>query len=151
MPGGGQERGRRGGTQALPAISGMAAAFAAARQQDWSEVDSLRRDIDKAVMQLGARVAGFGSERLPNTSNIILDGVGAQIQLMTLDLAGFAVSAGSACSSGKVAASHVLTAMGECDGATQALRVSLPWNVEKHHVDGFIAAYGQMVARLRKT
>lgn len=150
MPGGGQERGRRGGTQALPAIMGMAAAFTAARGQDWSVVDGLRAQIDTAVQRLGARVAGYGAARLPNTSNVILDGVGAQIQLMTLDLAGFAVSAGSACSSGKVAASHVLTAMGEHDGATQALRVSLPWNVQNVQVDGFIAAYEQMVQRLRK-
>ncbi|MBR0558556.1 cysteine desulfurase family protein [Neokomagataea anthophila] len=150
MPGGGQERGRRGGTQALPAIMGMAAAFTAARGQDWSFIDALRVRIDDAVKHVGARVAGDGAARLPNTSNVILDGIGAQIQLMTLDLAGFAVSAGSACSSGKVAASHVLTAMGEQDGATQALRVSLPWNVQSAQVDGFIVAYEQMVQRLRK-
>ena len=150
MIGGGQERGRRGGTQAIPAILGMAVAFEEAQKQDWSAVARLRERVEQTAMEAGARVAGRGAPRLPNTSCLILDGVAAQVQLMTLDLEGFCVSAGSACSSGKVSASHVLTAMGETTGASQAIRVSLPWNVREEQVEAFCVAYGRMAARLRK-
>ncbi|WP_408875742.1 cysteine desulfurase family protein [Gluconobacter wancherniae] len=150
MIGGGQERGRRGGTQPLPAILGMAAAFEESRRQDWVRIDALREQVEQAALECGARVAGRGVPRLPNTSCLILDGVSAQIQLMTFDLGGFCVSAGSACSSGKVSSSHVLTAMGETEGASQAIRVSLPWNVEEDHVVAFCKAYREMAARLKK-
>lgn len=150
MRGGGQERGRRGGTQALPSIMGMAAAFRAAQEQDWSRLAVWRDRIEDAACTVGARAAGGGMARLPNTTNLILDGVSAQLQLMTLDLEGFAVSAGAACSSGKVPSSHVLLAMGEREGAAQAVRVSLPWNTEPDQVDAFIEAYGRMARRLRK-
>ncbi|OAJ67394.1 cysteine desulfurase family protein [Gluconobacter cerinus] len=150
MVGGGQERGRRGGTQPLPAILGMAAAFDEAQAQDWSAIEALRERVEQVAMAAGARVAGREVARLPNTSCLILDGVAAQVQLMTLDLEGFCVSAGSACSSGKVAASHVLTAMGETTRASQAIRVSLPWNVRIEQVDAFGDAYERMARRLRK-
>ncbi|MBS1071535.1 aminotransferase class V-fold PLP-dependent enzyme [Gluconobacter cerinus] len=150
MVGGGQERGRRGGTQPLPAILGMAAAFDEAQAQDWSAIEALREHVEQVAMAAGARVAGGQIARLPNTSCLILDGVAAQVQLMTLDLEGFCVSAGSACSSGKVAASHVLTAMGETTGASQAIRVSLPWNVRAEQVDAFCDAYERMARRLSK-
>lgn len=150
MVGGGQERGRRGGTQPLPAILGMAAAFDEAQAQDWSAIEALRERVEQVAMAAGARVAGRQVARLPNTSCLILDGVAAQVQLMTLDLEGFCVSAGSACSSGKVAASHVLTAMGETTGASQAIRVSLPWNVRAEQIDAFCDAYERMARRLSK-
>ncbi|GBQ93502.1 cysteine desulfurase family protein [Asaia krungthepensis] len=149
--GGGQERGRRGGTQALPAIMSMAAAFAAARAQDWSRIAALRDRIDEAALACGARVSGDRlAPRLPNTTSLVLWGVSAQTQLMMLDLAGYAVSTGSACSSGKVAASHVLEAMGLGDAAANAIRVSLPWNATDAEIDGFIVAYQAMAARLGK-
>ncbi|KXV13547.1 cysteine desulfurase family protein [Gluconobacter oxydans] len=150
VAGGGQERGRRGGTQALPAILGMAAAFDAARAQDWTPVRRIRDRVEAAAKNVGARVAGEAVARLPNTSCLILDGVAAQVQLMALDLAGFCVSAGSACSSGKVSSSHVLRAMGETEGASQAIRVSLPWNVQEAQVEAFCEAYEAMAWRLRK-
>lgn len=151
LRGGGQERGRRGGTPALPAIVAMAAALKEAQHQNWESIASWRDRIDQAARQAGARIAGQSiAPRLPNTTSLILDGVSAQTQLMVLDLAGYAVSAGSACSSGKVTQSHVLAAMGLGEAAGQAVRVSLPWNVTAAEVDGFIAAYTTMAARLGK-
>ncbi|RUT25278.1 cysteine desulfurase [Asaia sp. W19] len=151
MRGGGQERGRRGGTQALPAIVSMAAAFEAAGAQDWSPVAALRDRIDNAALACGARVTGDRlAARLPNTTSLILPGVSAQTQLMMLDLAGYAVSTGSACSSGKVTASHVLEAMGLGAVAANAIRVSLPWNIDEAAIEGFIVAYQAMAARLGK-
>jgi cysteine desulfurase len=94
-------------------------------------------------------VCGAGAERLPNTACLALPGVRADAQVIALDLAGVAVSAGAACSSGKVAASHVLAAMGLETLAGQAIRVSLPWNAVPEDVAAFAAAYAKMAARLR--
>ncbi|GBQ10372.1 cysteine desulfurase family protein [Swaminathania salitolerans] len=149
MRGGGQERGRRGGTQPLQIIVGMAAAFQDACAQDWRPVADLRDRIDEFALSCGARVIGDRhAPRLPNTTSLSLWGVPAQTQLMMLDLAGFAVSTGSACSSGKVSASHVLSAMGLGEAAAQAIRISLPWNVTEEQVVAFKAAYRTMAERL---
>ncbi|GBR14710.1 cysteine desulfurase family protein [Asaia spathodeae] len=151
LRGGGQERGRRGGTQALPAIASMAAAFELAAAQDWAPIAALRDRVDEAALSCGAMITGGGGRpRLPNTTSLILHGVSAQTQLMMLDLAGYAVSTGSACSSGKVTASHVLQAMGLGDDAACAIRVSLPWNATESQIDGFILAYRDMAGRLGK-
>jgi hypothetical protein len=106
------------------------------------------------VFQLGlvfavAMVAG-GTERLPNTCCLILPGVSSHLQVMTLDLAGLCVSAGAACSSGKVSRSHVLEAMGLGALAGCAVRVSLPWNATQAHVLAFADAYPAMAARLSR-
>jgi cysteine desulfurase len=86
--------------------------------------------------------------RLPNTTCISMPGVKAETQVMALDLAGVAVSAGSACSSGKVAASHVLAAMGLPKGLTTgAIRVSLGWATSDGDVERFVAAWDAMQAR----
>jgi cysteine desulfurase len=147
IAGGGQERGRRGGTPPLPAIAGFAAASAVAR--DASHLAPLRDAIDQAAMARGAIVCGGGAPRLANTTCLALPGVRADAQVIALDLDGLAVSAGAACSSGKVAASHVLAAMGLGVLAGQAIRVSLPWNATAGHVDAFAATYGRMADRLR--
>lgn len=127
----------------------MAAALKEAEHQDRETVTRWRDAIENAAIAAGARVAGGASApRLPNTTSLILDGVSAQTQLMALDLAGFAVSAGSACSSGKVTASHVLAAMGLGEAAGHAVRVSLPWNVTGEDVEGLIVAYREMAQRL---
>lgn len=149
--GGGQERGRRGGTPALPAIAAMAAALEESRAQDWAEIEELRDALERTARTAGAMVAGAAAPRLPNTLSLIFPGVPAQTQLMALDLAGFCVSAGSACSSGKVAASHVLEAMGFGAGAGHAIRVSLPWNVKPDDVRAFGEAYVAMATRLGKS
>jgi len=147
IAGGGQERGRRGGTQALPAIAGFAAAVRAARQGA-EHLAALRDRMEATALAEGAVVCGTGP-RLPNTSCLALPGFSAETQVIMLDLAKVAVSAGAACSSGKVTASHVLNAMGLQHLAGNAIRVSLPWNATEADADGFIAAYTTMAARLR--
>ncbi len=148
IAGGGQERGRRGGTPSLPAIAGFSAATeaACATLPRFAALATLRDRIEAACRRHGALVAGADAPRLPNTSSLVLPGRRADAQLIALDLAGIAVSAGAACSSGKVAASHVLDAMGFGNGAEQAIRVSLPWNATDDHADRFIAAYARMAA-----
>ncbi len=147
MRGGGQERGRRGGTPGLAAIIG----FAAASQcpPEGARLAVLRDRIDRAARDVGARVCGGGAARLPNTTCLALPGVRSDVQVIALDLAGFAVSAGAACSSGKIGASHVLAAMGLESLAEQAIRVSLAWNVTEQGVNHFITAYRQMATRLQ--
>ncbi len=145
IAGGGQERGRRGGTPALPAIAGFAAAFDAAPAQ--ASMAPLRDALEEAAIAAGAVVCGTGP-RLPNTACLALPGVRAETQVIALDLAGIAVSAGAACSSGKVTASHVLTAMGLDRFAGNAIRVSLPWNVCEDDVAAFSEAYATMAARM---
>ncbi|MBO1324357.1 aminotransferase class V-fold PLP-dependent enzyme [Acetobacter sp. TBRC 12305] len=148
--GGGQEQGRRGGTQALPAIAGLAAALEEGLDNP-RDLAPLRDRLEHAAVQAGAVVCGAGAARLANTSCLALPGRRAQGQLMRLDLDGLCVSAGSACSSGKVAFSHVLDAMGLGPLAGQAVRVSLPWNVTAAGVERFMAAYTAMAAATRET
>jgi len=145
--GGGQERGRRGGTPALPAIAGFGAAAADATGA--ADLAVLRDRLERAAIARGAVVCGSGP-RLPNTCCLALPGVRAETQVITLDIAGIAVSAGAACSSGKISASHVLAAMGLSEYAGCAIRISLPWNATEAEADGFIAAYGAMADRLAR-
>ena len=143
--GGGQERGRRGGTPPVAAIAG----FAAAAEAQPSGLLPLREAVEAVAVAAGGLVLG-GAERLPNTACVALPGVAAQTQLMALDLAGVQVSAGAACSSGKVARSHVLLAMGLGALAGEAIRVSLPWNATAADVDAFAAAYAAMARRVSR-
>jgi len=145
--GGGQERGRRGGTPPLTAIAGFAAAALACG--DSAPLAALRDAAERAAVACGARVIGADAPRLPNTTCLALPGARADTQVIALDLDGIAVSAGAACSSGKVAASHVLQAMGLGALAGQAIRVSLPWNATQADVDAFAASYARMADRLR--
>lgn len=147
IAGGGQERGRRGGTPPIAAIAGFAAAALASG--DALTLAPLRDAAEQAAVACGAVVCGAGAPRLPNTTCVALPGVRADAQVIALDLAGIAVSAGAACSSGKVATSHVLTAMGLGPLAGQAIRVSLPWNVRADDVVAFAAAYQRMAEQLR--
>ena len=132
LRGGGQEQGRRAGTENIIGIAGFgAAAEAAARDLAdgvWVRVAELRNILEKAI-EAGAPDTIFpGREavRLPNTTCIATPGWKGETQVMQMDLAGFAISAGSACSSGKVRASRVLRAMGyDDDVASGAIRVSL--------------------------
>ena len=132
LRGGGQEQGRRAGTENIIGIAGFgAAAEAAARDLAdgvWARVAELRNILEKAI-EAGAPdtiFPGRDVDRLPNTSCIATPGWKGETQVMQMDLAGFAISAGSACSSGKVRASRVLRAMGyDDDVAGGAIRVSL--------------------------
>ena len=146
IAGGGQERGRRGGTQALGAIVGFASACD--HPNDQMRLAALRDRIEAAAVHNGAIVCGGGGPRLANTTSLALPGVRADAQVIALDLDGIAVSAGAACSSGKVQSSHVLTAMGLGALAGQAIRVSLPWNVSEDAIDAFEAAYARMADRM---
>lgn len=148
IKGGGQELGRRGGTSALPAIAGMAAALGAAYSAE--QIAAWRDEIQAFCCARGSLAIGATAPRLPNTLCLALPGVRAETQLIVLDMAGICVSAGAACSSGKVAASHVLLAMGLENLADQAIRVSLPWNVELLAVQKFMSAYADMASRLAK-
>lgn len=148
LAGGGQERGRRGGTPPLPALLGLAAAARAAVGQGGAGLLPLREGIERAAEAEGAVVLG-GPSRLPNTACLALPGAGAEAQVIALDLAGVRVSAGAACSSGKVARSHVLEAMGLGRLAGEAIRVSLPWNAGWAHVEAFQSAYATAARRFR--
>ncbi len=154
--GGGQERGLRAGTEPLPAIAGFAAAMAAA--EAWrgaggaARLASLRDAILAGLAERVPRAVPIaaGAPRLANTLCLALPGVAAATQVMALDLAGVAVSAGSACASGKVAESHVLRAMGLGPLAGSAIRVSLPWDVPDDAPCRFLDAYAAMAARLAR-
>jgi cysteine desulfurase len=147
IAGGGQERGRRGGTPPLPAIAGFAAA--ASVRADATSLAPLRDAVEAAAVAEGAVICGGGAARLANTTCIALPGIRADAQVIALDLDGISVSAGAACSSGKVTASHVLAAMGLGAISAQAIRVSLPWNVTTADVAAFAVAYRRMADRLR--
>lgn len=149
IAGGGQERGRRGGTPPLPAIAGFAAA--AAEATGAAALATLRDAIEQAAVAAGAVVLGAGAPRLPNTTCLALPGVRAETQVIALDLEGIAVSAGAACSSGKVARSHVLDAMGLGPRAGEAIRVSLPWSATAADVAAFARAYRAVATRLSRT
>ena len=142
--GGGQERGWRGGTPALPAIAGLGAACAVPPCDLTALRDALEAEAPGSII-----IAG-GAPRLGNTTCLALPGIAAQIQVMTLDLAGIAVSAGAACSSGKVVRSHVLDAMGLGALAGEAIRVSLPWDATMSDVTEFGIAWRAMARRLSR-
>lgn len=150
--GGGQERGRRGGTEPLPAIAGFAAAARAATDQAAARLAPIRDAIEAAIAVLApeARFPGQSAPRLPNTTSILLPGAAAETQVIALDLAGVRVSAGAACSSGKVGASPVLAAMGLGADAGCAIRVSLPWDAPEDAAGRFVAAWAAMRARLAR-
>ena len=153
LRGGGQERGRRAGTENVPGIAGFGAAAAAARRDlasDARKITTLRDRLEAAVLARSnrARIVGADAARLPNTSCIVLRGVPSETQVMALDLAGVAVSAGSACSSGKVRPSHVLAAMGHpAEESSAAIRVSLGWASTPADVERFVEAWSAMAAR----
>lgn len=149
--GGGQERWRRAGTENLVGIVGFGAAAAAALDAPGPDLAGLRDDLESRVLAAVpvARVMGLGAPRAGNVTCLALPGVAGETQVMALDLAGVSVSAGAACSSGKVRPSHVLEAMGEPeDVAGSAIRVSLGWNSTAADVDRFVTAWTAMARRL---
>ncbi len=155
LRGGGQEMGRRAGTENLISIAGFgAAAEVAARDLAdgvWDRVAELRNTLNQALSAHGFNTISVGNSarRLPNTLCMISPGWKGETQVMVMDLAGFAVSAGSACSSGKVRASRVLQAMGFDDGlAAQAIRVSLGPQTTEDEVLRFAEAWGRDYKRI---
>lgn len=150
--GGGQERFRRAGTENLPGIAGFAAAARAvgAETGEALRLAGLRDRLEQGACARAVRLVVLGGQapRLSNTACLAVPGVAAQTLLMGLDLAGVAVSAGSACSSGKLAPSHVLLAMGEDALAGSAIRVSFGWASTERDVDCFLEAFGAVTRRL---
>ncbi len=143
-PTGGQEQGYRGGTENVPAALGFAAALEAPR--DWfAAVGSLRDRLDAAIRAGGGEVIADASPRIATIAAYRMPGRSAAAQLMRLDSAGFAVSAGSACSSGTLKTSHVLSAMGmDAKAAGEVIRVSFGWTTTAQEVDAFAAAWSAM-------
>ncbi|MFC3166510.1 cysteine desulfurase family protein [Paracoccus fontiphilus] len=154
--GGGQEQGRRGGTENLLGILGFAAAASAAQRELeaglWDEVAARREALEDRLLAAapGAIVAGKAVKRLPNTTCLLTSGWKGETQVMQMDLAGFAISAGSACSSGKVRASGVLQAMGFDDKAAQsAIRISISPALGDDQVNRFADAWESAYSRWR--
>ena len=154
LAGGGQERGRRAGTENLIGIAGFAAAAEAAvadlARGVWEPVaefrDILEQGLDAAPIP--TILIGKAARRLPNTTAFAVPGWRGETQVMQMDLAGFAISAGSACSSGKVRASRVLRAMGyDATTASSAVRVSLGPMTTREEVLRFAEAWGQQARR----
>jgi len=153
--GGGQENRRRAGTENLIGIAGFGAA-AAVVHDCWAEeavrVAGLRDKLEARLSDLcpGAVIHGLDAPRVPNTTCIRMPGVAAETQVMALDLVGVAVSAGSACSSGKVTPSHVLRAMEVPEAeAAEAIRISLGWSTREADVDACVRAWCQLWNRKR--
>lgn len=148
--GGGQEKGHRAGTEALPLIAGFGAAADISHERlngnGWSFEARDRLEAGLLEIAPGATIHGIASDRLPNTTFFSLDGQKAETVQIAFDLGGIALSAGSACSSGKVGPSHVLAAMGQKDGPG-AIRVSLEPNASPESVDQFLDVLRKIVAR----
>ncbi|MET3892290.1 cysteine desulfurase [Bosea sp. OAE506] len=154
LRGGGQERGWRAGTENVPGIVGFGVAAGLAAQALANEglrLAALRDTLEAGLLALSpqTKLFGLGAPRLPNTSAFATPGLSAETTLIKLDLAGVALSSGSACSSGKVRRSHVLTAMG-VDPAMSAgaLRASLGWTTCEADIDLFLAAYAKALAAI---
>ena len=155
LKGGGQERRRRAGTENVPGIVGfgVAAECATAELSRMDEVAKLRDALEEGVRALAndAVILSANVPRLPNTSAIAIPGMKAETLVIGLDLAGVAVSAGSACSSGKVEASHVLAAMGVRPEIAQgAIRISLGFGTENTDIQDCLSALGDLIKRLKK-
>lgn len=155
--GGGQELGRRGGTENVAGISGFGLAAALAGGFDQltaaEKLSELRNYMEQEIAAVSESVKIYGkkSARLPNTSCISMPDVGSELQVMNFDLAGIAISAGSACSSGKVKASHVLTAMGASEkDAAEAIRVSLGRLTTASDIDKFIEVWKKLYTAKRR-
>ncbi|MGB6908476.1 MAG: aminotransferase class V-fold PLP-dependent enzyme, partial [Methyloceanibacter sp.] len=153
--GGGQELRRRAGTENVAGIAGfgVAAELAAAELDKVAGIAKLRDELERRALAIAPDAVVLSSrvERLPNTSCIAVPGTRAETLVIGLDLAGVAVSAGSACSSGKVEASHVLSAMAVPPEIAQgAIRVSLGYGSEVADIERFLAAWSEMIKRLKQ-
>jgi len=156
IKGGGQERGARAGTENVAAIAGFGAAAAAAKlamEQDARRMTALRERLEAGLRATAPSVVIFGhdSPRLPNTTLFAVASLKAETAIISFDLNGIAVSSGSACSSGKVAASHVLAAMGVApELARGAVRVSLGWSTTEDDIEQFLNAWNKVSSSLLK-
>jgi cysteine desulfurase len=151
IKGGGQERGQRAGTENVAAIAGFGAAATAAKKTDGARMAALRDQVEAGIKATTPDAVIFGANvpRLPNTTLFAVPGLKAETAIIAFDLNGVAVSSGSACSSGKVQASHVLAAMGvEPEVARGAVRVSLGWSTSETDVEALLTAWNKVVSSL---
>jgi cysteine desulfurase len=148
-PAGGQEKGYRGGTENLPAILGFAAALEAA--PDWMEqATRLRARLEDRLSTAGAEIVARDASRVPTIGAYRMRGVPSEAQLIHFDLAGIAVSAGSACSSGSMKPSRVLAAMGwEEQAAREVIRVSFGPQTTEQDIDSFANVWEELAERRR--
>jgi len=153
MIGGGQENWRRGGTENVAAIAGLGVAAVEALEEagDTRHLCELKARLETGLQALcpATVIFGEGVDRLANTSCFAVPGIPAETALIAFDLERVSVSSGSACSSGKVSVSHVLTAMGVDEAVARcALRVSMGWNTREEDIDRFLELWPQIVDRL---
>jgi cysteine desulfurase len=153
--GGGQEKGRRAGTENVPGIVGFGAAVKAAMASldvDIGRVENLRKRLETGLRQTpGVFVFSENAPRLPNTTLFTVPGLTAETAVIGFDLEGIAVSSGSACSSGKVQPSHVLEAMGFApEPAKGAVRLSLGWSTTEADIDCCLEAWRKLASALLK-
>ncbi len=154
--GGGQERSFRGGTENVAAIAGFAAALAEAeaqREAEMARLGRLRDFLQAGVLEIAPEAAILGGEaaRVANTLAFALPGLAAETLVAAFDVEGVALSSGSACSSGKVAPSHVLAAMGVAPAvAGSALRLSLGWGTTEEEGVRFLEIFAKVHGRMRK-
>ena len=152
IKGGGQERSLRAGTENVAAIAGFGAAAAiAAKQADAARMAGLRDRVEAGIKAAlpDAVIFGQNAPRLPNTTLFTVPGMKAETAIIAFDLNGIAVSSGSACSSGKVQASHVLAAMGvEPILAQGAVRVSLGWSTTEREIENLLNALTKVSSSL---
>lgn len=149
-PTGGQERGYRGGTENLPGALGFAAALEASN--DWfADMADLRVTLDEAILGGGGEIVARNSPRIPTIASYRMPGISSAAQLIRLDMAGFAVSAGSACSSGSMRPSHVLAVMGYSpEHAAEVVRVSFGWTTTPDDVAKFAEAWTRIATDIRR-
>ncbi len=148
--GGGQERRRRSGTENVAGIAGFGAAATRAGEEAHrsARLGQMRQRMEREILAMTpqAEIVGRATERLVNTCCITVPGTQAETLLIKFDLAGVALSSGSACSSGKVGASHVLAAMGlDAPRARGAIRISLGWNTNEADVDTFLRVWDSVL------
>lgn len=150
--GGGQEVGRRGGTENIAGIAGfgLAASMISRSLEKMKELEEWRNYVEQEILikASGSMCLGHNSKRLPNVSTIYMPNVRSETQVMNFDLDKICVSSGSACSSGKVKASHVIMAMTNDDEiASSTVRMSMGWNTKREDIDAFISSWLKMWGR----
>jgi cysteine desulfurase len=151
IKGGGQERGQRAGTENVVAIAGFGAAAIAATQMDVTRMAALRDRLESDLKAVTPEAVVFGASvpRLPNTTLFAVPGLKAETAIIAFDLNGIAVSSGSACSSGKMQASHVLAAMGVDPSLSRgAVRISLGWTTAEADLEALLTAWNKVVSSL---
>ena len=153
IPGGGQEQGRRGGTESAALIAGFGAAAEAFPARFYeANVSELIRSAERGMESVAPDLVVFAgkAERIGNVSNFAVPGLKNSVAMMGLDLLGLSVSSGSACSSGKVGPSHVLAAIGVAPELSEcAMRLSLGWSSTTDDVEAFLKGFGEVVGRHR--